>query len=232
MTIKPKFRLAPIAAALSLVYATGGQAAPATWATDISSSWHTGANWGGAVPANGDDVTIFRGVPVTVTYNSGTTSLVSLFLGSSTQTLAIAAGTLNTTTLNNLGTVTMTGGTFGVGSGNSGVMNLNGGNVALTGTLTLTGAVRLQSGTITGGTVQQSGANALVFTNSSGVLDGVTLRGTMNIGDAANTAGRVRISNGLTVLTEGGGSPGVINVGIAAGATGAALGFTGTQNFD
>ena len=121
--------------------------------------------------------------------------------------------------------------------------NVAGGNLNLTGTLNntastltfsaATGSMQLRGGTVTGGTVQQNGANGLQFTNSGGILDGVTFRGTMNLGDAVNTSGRVRISNnGLTLLTEAGAAPGVMNVGVATGATAAVVGFTGTQSFN
>ena len=114
---------------------------------------------------------------------------------------------------------------------------LSGGTLTITNLATITaGKLTLTGGTLQGGlanqgtVIQQTGANGLVFTGSNGTLDNLTIRGVMTVGDAVNTSGRVRISNGLVLQTEAGGSPGVMNVGTVAGANNAAVGFTGTQS--
>jgi hypothetical protein len=110
-----------------------------------------------------------------------------------------------------------------------GTFNNTGSTLALTST---TGSLTLFGGTINGGTVQQNGTNALVFTSSQGTLDGVTIRGAMNVGDATTAGAIVRVRNGLVVQTEAGGSPGVINVGTVAGSSGSTLAMFGTQTLN
>ena len=88
-----------------------------------------------------------------------------------------------------------------------------------------TGSLTMLGGTIQGGTIQESGTNRLIFTSSAGTLDGVTLRGTLDLSSANSTA---RIFNGLTLLTEAGATPGVANVT----GSNALLAFQGTQSFD
>src|SRR6185295_550197 len=96
----------------------------------------------------------------------------------------------------------------------------NGGTLSIG--LTSAGAL-MAGGTITNAIVTTTGGTGLRF--SSGTLDGVTLRGTLDL--SANSS-NVRIFNGLTLQTETGLSPGVANV------TGSSsdLVFQGTQTFN
>ena len=202
--------------------------------TDTTGFWDVATNWSSnpLLPGAADDVTIDVAGTQTITVRSPDNITINSLSITGDETLAITGGSLSTGVLNNTGTVNITSGTLNFTGGNSGKMNFNGGVANLTGTLTLTDTVRFSGGQLVGGTVQESGANGLIFTSSGGTLDGVTVRGAMTVGDAVNTSGFVRISNGLTLLTEAGGSPGVMNVGTVAGATGAVVGFTGTQSFD
>ena len=227
------FRLHAIASVIAAMGSGAAQSATVNW-IGATSTWNTASNWSSspALPGTADDVVINVAGLQTVTHSTGTDTVRSISI-TGDDILAITGGTLNAGFLSNTGTINVASGTFGITSGTSGTMNLTGGVTALTGTLSLTGVVTVGGGTIQGGTVQENAANALRFTGSnSNTLDGVTVRGVLSVGDATNTSGRVRISNGLTVLTEAGGSPGVINVGTVAGATSAVIGFTGTQSFN
>ena len=101
-------------------------------------------------------------------------------------------------------------------------LSLNGGTLTL-GSAT-TGAL-VSGGTITNAQVSTTGGTGLRFTSASNILDGVTLRGTL---DLSSSNARARIFNGLTLLTEAGTSPGVANVT----GSGADLLFQGTQTFN
>ena len=109
------------------------------------------------------------------------------------------------------------GGTF-TSSGLGTFNNSAAGHLNLTGklnntTLTFgpgTGIMTVAGGTIQGGTVQENGANGLVFANNnSNALDNVTVRGVL---DLSATNARTRVLNGLVLQTEAGGTPGVANV--------------------
>ena len=198
-----------VLSAIAVMASAPGSAAVVNWA-GTTGSWHTATNWSSnpLFPGAADDVFINVPGTQTITYSTGATTIQSLALGSlanPNNNLALSGGTL---TITNLATITA-------------------------GKLTLTGGT-LQGGLASQGTViQQTGTNGLVFTGSnSNTLDNVTVRGTLNVGDATNPSGRVRISNGLVLQTEAGGAPGVMNVGTVAGATNAVVGFNGTQTFN
>ena len=193
------------AAVIAAIGHSPTQAATVNW-SGATSTWNIATNWSSnpALPGAADDVVINVAGVQTITHNSGTNTVNSISI-TGDDILAVSGGVLNAGTLNNIGTgsVNVSAGTFGITSGSSGTMNLTGGTTALGGTLNLTGVVTLSGGTIQGGTVQENGANALKLTYSGGILDGVTVRGTLNVGDAVDTSGQVRIgSNGLTVLAE------------------------------
>ncbi len=86
-----------------------------------------------------------------------------------------------------------------------GTFNRSGGTVNLTGTFdnsadllldATTGSWNLKGGTILGGTVTGTGGSELVFTNSGGWLDGVTMDSGMNL---TATSSFVRILSGLVL---------------------------------
>ncbi len=119
--------------------------------------------------------------------------------------------------------------------------NSAGGFLNLTGTLNnttltfsaATGSLRLAGGTINGGTVQYGGGAGLQFSNTTNTLNGVTVNGTINVADLGGGAGGLLVgANGLTVLTQAGSSPGVVNVGTTTASSGSRFGFQGTQTFD
>ena len=88
------------------------------------------------------------------------------------------------------------------------------------------GAYRLNGGTISGGTIQQTGSNGLRFSNSTtNALDGVTLLGDLNLN--VGFFDRVQIRNGLTLRNEANTGNGVANV-----ANNNFLSFVGTQTFN
>ena len=163
--------------------------------------------------------------------------------------LTIAPGT----SWSNSGTIRVADATSTVNLGGSFTLaaigtlsNAAGGTVNLTGaldntgsTLSLsntTGSLNVLGGTITGGTVGQSGANVLNFVgiNNNNTLDGVTVRGDVNVHATDSNYATVRIRNGLTLRSEDGLSNGVLNVGTVPNVSGfySAVGFLGTQTFN
>ena len=161
------------------VLALQAHAATKSWSQAADGYWDVAGNWSPNAPLTGDTVLITRSGTRTVTYQQDTLSINSLTLSGGNR-LTFTGGALSTGTLTNSSTIDVNGGVFNVGSGSSGVLNLTAGNLALTGALTATGAINLQGGTITGGTVKQSGANALTFAGyyySGNTLDGVTVHG-------------------------------------------------------
>ncbi len=112
-----------------------------------------------------------------------------------------------------------------------GTLTLNNSNATLlnSSTLTTTGGVNLQAGTLSGGTYAVTGggttAVALSSSYASGTLNFVTLNGSLDVTGYGAVA---YFSNGLTVNNTAGASPGVINV------TGSysQLDSTGTQTLD
>ncbi|HMN96834.1 MAG TPA: hypothetical protein PKC90_10180, partial [Phycisphaerales bacterium] len=108
-------------------------------------SWHTAANWEPVgVPGPPDDVVIdVAGPAITVTFNTGTTTIASLQCA---ENLTVAGGTLNVDGSSQLdGTLTISGGTLG-GSG----------------PVTVTGALNWTTGTMGG-----SGTTTLAATSTS-----------------------------------------------------------------
>ncbi|MBL8334432.1 MAG: hypothetical protein JNM08_15080, partial [Rubrivivax sp.] len=230
------FRVSPIAVAAVLALGTASvHPAAVNWINAAGGIWSTATNWSTnpLIPVNGDDVTINLPQTLTVTYNAGTVALNSLTLGSSTNTLAISGGTLGAGTLSSVGTITVTNGTLNVSGGSTGPMTVNsGGVVNNTGTLALTNFLRLTGGQLSGGTIQQSGANRLAFNTATNTLNNVTVRGDLTVADSNGSAGFVRVTGGLVVQTEAGASPGVVNISTTAASDNSTLAFAGTQTFD
>ena len=52
-----------------------------SWTSTASGNWNTAADWGGGkVPGAADDATINTGTSITVTYSTGTDSVLSLYV--------------------------------------------------------------------------------------------------------------------------------------------------------
>ena len=175
-----------IAAGLSIAAIPIGPAA----ASDFSCVWTTGTS--GFFNVAGNWSTCNGTIP-----NNGGSTFDATIAAAGTYTVTLnTAISLNNLTLNAAGaTVDHTSGVLTMAPG--GVINIQ------------AGAYRLSGGTISGGTIQQTGSNGLQFTSSSGTLDGVTVRGTL---DLSGTSNRVRVINGLTLLTQAGAAPGAVNL--------------------
>ncbi|MGA2621982.1 MAG: hypothetical protein ABSF26_30640, partial [Thermoguttaceae bacterium] len=83
-----------------------------------------------------------------------------------------------------------------------------------------TGSWNLAGGTLKNGTLNESGGAELVFTNSSGTLDGVTANSDLDL--ATNNNANVHIVDGLTLNATA-------RLGNAAGSTYGGLYFDGAQ---
>ena len=192
-----------LAVGLSLAAYPVGPAAAADfsclWTTGTSGFWNVAGNWStcnGTIPNNG----------------GSTFDATIAAAGTYTVTLNTAVS-LNKLTLNAAGaTVDHTAGTLTMAPG--GVITIQ------------TGAYRLNGGTISGGTIQQTGSNGLHFTSSTtNALDGVTVLGDLNLTEGSFS--RLQIRNGLTLRNEANTGNGVANV-----ANNSFLMFVGTQTFN
>lgn len=129
-------------------------------------------------------------------------------------TLSAQAGNLNlggTLTSAGLGTLASTGGTLNL----TGTLNNTGATLVLDST---SGSLRLNGGTLLGGTVTATqGASLIALSNSSNRLNGVTLGGDL---DLTLPGAVVRVQNGLSTT-------GVVHLG----GTNASLAFEGSQTF-
>ena len=103
-------------------------------------------------------------------------------------------------------------------------MNANGATLSNSSTLSTTGGVLLQAGTLSGGTYAATGGGTTAIASSSGTLNNVTLNGSLDLTGNYATA----YFNGLTVKDVTGSSAGVINVT----GTDAGLYSTATQTLD
>jgi hypothetical protein len=143
--------------------------------------------------------------------NGGSLSITTLQNSVGANVVIYGGGTLTLGgSWNNAGTIDATnsivdlGGTFSVT--NLAVFNQTNGTVNLTGTLVnsnavlalspVTGSWVLNNGTVQGGTILTS--NGASFIVSSGTMDGVTVNGTLDLGNTLNGAG-LTVTNGLTV---------------------------------
>ena len=129
----------------------------------------------------------------TITVNASTLNLNGVYTGGSVGTVNATNATVNlggSFTTAGLSGITRSGGTVNL----SGTLNNAGSTLSLTPNL---GVLTLNSGTITGGTVDNSGGQALFFTNSgSNILNGVQINGGLTI---ANANGVARLDNGTQI---------------------------------
>ncbi|MDC8772410.1 choice-of-anchor D domain-containing protein [Roseateles albus] len=241
MIVAPVLRAVAYAAA-SLTVSLAARASTVEWvdASAGPSFWDIGSNWSStAAPANLDDVRLALLGSREIFYRKGDNSINSLLIEQG-NTLSFQAGALATSFLDNRSVINLMAGgpaALRVVGGYSGEINLNGwdARLELSGVLQATGQIALRSGTLSGGTVVQSGGNGLVFSHYGGMLDGLTVHGALNLGDIADPyLARVRVSNGLTLRGEDGVSPGVLNLGIWEEPLrgGAILTFSGSQTLD
>lgn len=120
-------------------------------------------------------------------------------------TLALGGDHWTTAGITFNGSTVNLGGTFTLAD--LGTFNRTGGTVNITGTLdntnqtlvldAVTGPWRLLGGTISGGRVTTSGSNTLIGTTSAGILNGVTLAGTLDL--SVVSPAYVRVTGGLTL---------------------------------
>ncbi len=176
-------------------------AATRTW-NGGSTSWNTASNWGGTVPANGDDVIIPSGLTNYPTLNASTNSLNSITINGGTLTQPTSGTNRNITAT----TITInSGGTLSRGNGNltATTINLNGGTINL-GNRTL-GTLTYNSGTLTitnGATVTTFNMASGSYTNSTINLNITTLNvngGTFTRGSGTLTMGSLRLNGGTYV---------------------------------
>ena len=178
---------------------------------------------------------------VAVTGGGTLTISASSWTNLATRTITATSSTLTfEDDWDNLGTVTVTGSTFNMDgtftNADIGTLVRSGGTVNLLGNLdntsdtltfnTASGSWNVSSATLTGGTVQYGDGEGLNFQNSnSNILDGVTINGDV---DLSASAARFRVFNGLTLNTEGGGSPGSLTLS----GSNSVISFQGTQTLD
>jgi hypothetical protein len=148
-----------------------------SWTSTTSGNWNTAANWGGGkVPGAADDATINTSQSITVTYSSGTDSVLSLYTGGN-DSLDFTGGALSVDGDASLyGAVTQSGGTFAL-AGQAYFMD--------DGLTQTAGTVKIDSGTLTlggsaasslGGTI--SGATLLL----AGGTDSITASAKISVG--------------------------------------------------
>ena len=181
-----------------------------SWNVDQSGNWDTAANWStGSVPGASDNVSIDTASLDTVTYRTGSTSILSLAVGN--DNFALTGGKLtitNSASFANL--LSVSAGTVAVGAGGATIANLkqSGGTIGGVGTITVTGnAVLTGEGTLSGGgTLILEGATTV---SADLALSGgrkVENRGTMNWTDGFWQPNTATLENelGATINFKGG----------------------------
>lgn len=157
----------------------GPEAVPsytAVWSNPNGGSWGVPANWvSGNLPGTTDTVLIDLAGSQTVSFSSGSATVASITMQGSVS-LALSAGVLTDN------------GNFEVGDG---LLAIDGGSLALSGTLSLStsgaGLALSNGGTIAGGTLAGS-ASYVTAAGQSGTLEGVTIAaGTVFTGQNAST---------------------------------------------
>ena len=199
-----------------------------TWTGAVSTAWATAGNWSlpNAVPGTTDDVVIGSGTNQP-TYSTGTTTVRNITVNNG-GTLTVSGGTLNVTYNTTGGILTINNGGAVVASG--GALNLNGGGGSGQG-----GIVTISSGgslTISGGAVDSDGgySTATAEFNNDGQL--TISSGSLTIEEEFGGSGDTDMSGGN--LTVGGGwtATSTADFDATGGTTTFAnLGSWGTGNF-
>jgi hypothetical protein len=188
---------------------------PVHWNVDASGNWNDPTNWStGLVPLPGDDVTINRAVPVTVTIDAATLPVNSLTVANG-EMLAMNSGSLSTTngmTVNSGGEFDFSGGTLsgsdtltfnGTANWSGGTMSGSGSGLTVAGSLNLTGS----GSTFLSGTLNNTGTMTQPNPSSYTILY-------FNSGAVLNNSGLFDIQeNGYSMYPNGGSNSAFNNTG-------------------
>jgi hypothetical protein len=175
------------------------------WKNNAGGNWNTGANWStGTVPGAQDDVTVNTPSAQTITYTSGSDTILSLYFGS-LDTLALSGGKLAVTGDTTFyGNFTETGGTFQLGANSnlSGTIAQTSGTLSIsTGTLTLNGPVQNFGGALTGATADFAAGNVTIAAGATISLAEIELSGaTITTAESLTEAGTWLQSSGTLSL--------------------------------
>ena len=147
-----------------------------TWKNNSSGNWATASNWStGLVPGSTSDVSIETSSPQTITYSTGSTSILSLYIGN--DTLALTGGSLSV-----LGNTTIDGGLAQTG----GALNLDGLSATISGTFNQSaGTINIASGSLSLGGY----GNTLAGVFSGGILNFANGSDVLASGASLNVAG-------------------------------------------
>jgi fibronectin-binding autotransporter adhesin len=176
-----------------------------SWLNSVSGNWNTAANWStGTVPGAGDDVTINVSSAATITHNSGTSVVSTLYTGS-LATLAVTGGSLTASGYATLyGPVTQSAGSFILGPGSycGGTYTQTGGTLkASAGTIRLDGTGNSFAGTITGSEVNfESGTDLLASGSVLSVGDMQVSGATVTLGQNESFTGAFDMTGGTLEL--------------------------------
>jgi len=165
-----------------------------------SGAWDVAGNWSRGVPTSTTDVVIDVAGSETVTVSTGAQAARTL---TSQENLAISGGSLS------LGSVVADVSTI------NGALDLSGGTLQNSGSLTVNGAFNWNAGALTGtGNVTVGGGGAFnVNGNSARALNGLTISaGNVNLNGGGltlqsgtlNASGLTTIANGATMIAQGG----------------------------
>jgi hypothetical protein len=212
------------------------------WTGGASADWFNPLNWNpNRVPDSSDSIIIPAGsgaisltspVTITRTLNWASGAMIGSLTVASNGSMNISGNVAVYGTWTNNGTinannVNFVGGTITLN--NSGTFKNNGNPVTITGTLTnatlnlspTSGSWVLNGGTLLGGTVFATNGVSLVV-NGSGMLNGVTVSGNLDVGHSFNGT-VLTVTNGLTL------SNALVLVGHPSNQNWGAISFTGTQ---
>lgn len=172
-----------------------------SWTSTTGGNWNTGSNWsGGQVPGAQDDVTINTSQSITVTFSSGSDTVLSLYTGNP-DTLLMTGGKLGITGNSLLhGTVSESGGTLTLG-GNQ--------NYMYDGLQQTAGTVKISAGTLTiaynssiGGSI--TGAALNLSSGTDTIAAGAALSvAELELTGASVTLGKSLTQAGLFDMTTG-----------------------------
>ena len=185
-----------------------------SWKSNTSGFWDVAANWStGTVPGAKDDVTISTAAAQTITHNTGTNNIASLYVASD-DTLAVTGGTLTVLGIATIyGNLTESAGTMAFAGGASqvnGTVTQKGGTLDVTsGTLVLNGAGDTFAGTFSGAAVDFAGGSdtleaGVTFGFRNILLSGATLTLDRNLTQAGiwdQTAGTISLGSKTLTLS-------------------------------
>ncbi|MFO0453811.1 MAG: choice-of-anchor D domain-containing protein, partial [Pseudomonadota bacterium] len=214
-------RLLPLAAAIALAFPQPGSTASISWSAAGSGAWELAANWSAGIPGASDDATISIGGVNTITYGgaAGTRTVGSLTLTGS-NAFAVNGGDL--TVAGAYGSAASTGISGGIlrlnGTSALSSLDISGGTLAGTGTVTVSGSTTWTTGTMSG--AGTSNLNGGVTLSGNGVKD-LQFGRTLNLASGQTTTWSGNTFNGGGTIRTGSAST-INNAGT----------FTDTQVFD